>query len=118
MSGYARSEVEIIFVGHVWSDYFSALLIKISASIILSIDPIGLAVLEWLIWQMRVTASPGPPGPTDVVLLAQLGNIFDVLVTSIRIALAVDHIPLVHEDWDLVFLLERYDPVLEVVIVP
>ena len=67
---------------------------------------------------MLVAASEGPPAPTDVVLLAEAGDVSDVLLAALLRLDTVDYVPLVHVHGHVVLVPESDGPLLEVVLVP
>lgn len=67
---------------------------------------------------VTVATSPGPPGPTDIQVLKALGNIFDVLESTVGLRDSLDCVPLVHENRDVVLIPEVDNELVEVVDVP
>lgn len=83
-------------------------------STVISGHPVGGATLH--VW--GVASAPRPPGPSNIILLHQLGHIPDIIVPTIALGSAIDDTPLVHEEWDIVLVSEGEGEVLEVLAVP
>ena len=107
---------QIVLIRQVRHDSIGGRLVDEGALIVVSEDPVRRAAFGEA--AVLIAASPGPPAPTDVVLLCEPSDIGDVLGSALVIGDTVDDVPLVHVDWRVPFVPERDDPFREVVLMP